>query len=140
MVLTVLNTRCRSRQETRALSTGSWFSRPHGSAERGSPTWYRPLDEGPVVGTGLDDGVHHARHLGGDRGQRLAPQVGIVPVAGDVALELVAEAVLPLPDGHLPSQPKRTPEPGVAVLRRLVWPRKVPDCWVARSRPQNFRN
>ncbi len=37
----------------RALSTGSWFSRPHGSAERGSPTWYRPLDEGPVVVTVL---------------------------------------------------------------------------------------
>ena len=54
--------------------------RPHGSTERGSPTWYRTLDEGPVVATGLDDGVHHARHLGGDRGQRLAPQVGVVPV------------------------------------------------------------
>ena len=38
---------------------------------------------------------------------------------GYVALELVTEAVLPLPDGHLSSQPERTPEPGVAVLRQL---------------------
>ena len=111
--------RCRSRQETRALSTGSWLTRPHGSTERGSPTWYRSLDEGPVVVTTFDDGVHHARHLGGDRGQRLAPQVGIVPIAGDVALELVAEAVLPLPDGDLSSQPQGPAQAGVAVLRQL---------------------
>src|SRR3954452_10246343 len=70
-------------------------------AERGSPTWYRPLNEGPVIGTALDDRVHHAGHLGGDCGQRLAPQVGIVPITGDVALELVAEAVLFLADRHL---------------------------------------
>lgn len=51
-----------------------------------------PLQEGPVVVPDLDAGLHHARHLGGDYGQRLALQVRIVPVAGDVSLELVAEA------------------------------------------------
>lgn len=42
--------------------------RPHGTAERGSPTWHRPLDKGPVIVTAFDDGVHHAGHLGGDAG------------------------------------------------------------------------
>jgi hypothetical protein len=49
--------------------------------------------------------VHHARHLGGGRGERLAPQVRVVPVPGDVALELGAEAVLPLVDGDLGGRP-----------------------------------
>ena len=71
-----------------------------------------------MIVTALDDGVHHARHLGGDRGQRLAPRVGIVPVAGDVALELVAEAVLSQPGGDLARQPEGAPQPGVATLRQ----------------------
>src|SRR3954454_1290681 len=74
-------------------------------AERGSPTWYRPLNKGPVIGTAFDDRVHHAGHLGGDRGQRLAPQVGVVPIACDGALELVAKAVLLLTDRHLAGEP-----------------------------------
>ena len=90
--------------------------RPHGTAERGSPTWYRPLDEGSVIDTGLDDGVNNAGHLGGDRSQRLAPQIGIVPVSGDIALELVTEAVLALSNRDLAGDPKRAPEPGIAPL------------------------
>ena len=93
--------------------------RPHGSAERGSPTWHRRLDEGPVIVTALDNGVHHAGHLGGNCGQRLAPKIGIVPIAGDVALELVAEAILLLPDRDLAGEPKSAPQSGIAVLRKL---------------------
>src|SRR3954469_24478508 len=88
-------------------------------AERGSPTWRRPLNEGPVIGTALDDRVHHAGHLGGDRGQRLAPQVGIVPITGDGALERVAEAVLFLADRHLAGEPQGPAQASVAVFRQL---------------------
>src|SRR3954452_22869708 len=76
-------------------------------AERGSPTWHRSLlNEGPVIGTALDNRVHHAGHLDGDCGQRLAPQVGVVPIACDGALELVAKAVLLLTDRHLTGEPQ----------------------------------
>src|SRR3954468_21430080 len=97
-------------------------------AERGSPTWHRPLNKGPVIGTALDDRVHDAGHLGGDRGQRLAPQVGVVPIACDVALELVAKAVLLLTDRHLAGEPQGPAQAGVAVFRQLgLTPRKAPD-------------
>src|SRR3954452_16437428 len=88
-------------------------------AERGSPTWHRPLNKGPVTGTAFDDRVHDAGHFGGDRGQRLAPQVGIVPVAGNIALELVAEAVLFLADRHLAGEPQGPAQASVAVFRQL---------------------
>src|SRR3954454_4014131 len=88
-------------------------------AERGSPTWYRPLNEGPVIGTALDDRVHHARHLDGDCGQRLAPQVRIVPITCDVALDLVAEAVLFLADRHLAGEPQGPAQASVAVFGQL---------------------
>src|SRR5688572_30216238 len=93
--------------------------RPHGSAERGPPTWHRPLDKGPVIGTALDQRVNHTGHLGGDRGQRLAPPIGIVPVPGDVALELVAEAVLPLANSDVSGHPQRSSQAGVTILREL---------------------
>ncbi len=63
-----------------------------------------------------------------------------MPVAGDVALELVAEAVLPLPMATCPANQSVRRSPALPYFDSLVWPRKVPDCWVARSRPQNFRN
>src|SRR5205809_1107208 len=86
--LTVLNTRCRSRKGDPRHYLQGRVLRPHGTAERGSPTWYRPFDEGPVIGTGLDDRVNDAGHLGGDRGLRLAPEVGVMPIPGDIALKL----------------------------------------------------
>src|SRR5215212_5035730 len=88
-------------------------------AERGSPTWHRLFNEGPVIGTALDDRVHDAGHLDGDRGQRLAPQVGIVPITGDVALELVAKAVLFLTDRHLAGEPQGPAQASVAVFGQL---------------------
>ena len=103
--LTVLKTRCRSKWKIRSLSTGS-PERPHGPAgERFSHTWPVHFDQGTVVGTGLDDAVHYACHLGSNGDELFAGKVGVVPVLRDVALELVAEAVLPLPDGHLGCQP-----------------------------------
>lgn len=83
------------------------------------PPGHRLLDEGPAVGTALDDRVNDTGHLGGDRRERLAPEVGVAPVAGDIALELGPEAVLPLPDRPLACHPERPPQPGVAVLGQL---------------------
>src|SRR5215207_8289820 len=88
-------------------------------AERGSPTWHRLFNKGPVIGTALDGRVHDAGHLGGDRGQRLAPQIGIMPIACGVALELVAEAILFLADRHLASEPQGPAQASVAVFRQL---------------------
>ena len=102
--------------------------RPHGPAERGSSAWHRPLDEGPIVGTALDDGVHDARHLGGNGCQRLALEIGIVAISGDVALELGSEAVVALTDGDLGGDPEGAAQPGIAELRKLrLRPRNWPD-------------
>jgi hypothetical protein len=42
-----------------------------------------------------------------------------MPVPADVALELVAEAVLPLPDRDLAGDPEGAAEPGIAVIPQL---------------------
>jgi len=44
----------------------------------------------------IDHGVYGARHLGRDGGVSLAAQMSIVSILRDVALKLVAEAVVPL--------------------------------------------
>src|SRR3954452_24038264 len=88
-------------------------------AERGSPTWHRPLNKGPVIGTAFEDRVHHAGHLGGDRGQRLAPQVGLLPIARAVAPALVAKTALLLPYRHLAGEPQAPAQAAVAVFRQL---------------------
>ena len=80
--------------------------RPHSSTERGSPTWHRPLKEGTVFGTAFDDGMNNTGHLGGNCSERLAPQIGVVPIASNVALEFVSKAVLLLADSNLGSHPK----------------------------------
>ena len=85
-------------------------------AERGSSTWHPPFDEGPVVGTAFDDRVYDTRHLGGNGGHCLAAQIGIVPILGDIAFELVTEAVLPLADGDLSGDPKSAAQAGIAEL------------------------
>ena len=89
---------------------------PTALAERGPPAWHRPLEEGTVVDAAFDDGVRSARHLGGDGLERLAPQIGIVPVAGYVALELGPEAVVALPDRDLASKPEGAAQARVAEL------------------------
>ncbi len=85
-------------------------------AERGSSTWHPPFDEGPVIGTAFDDRVYYARHLGGNGCERLAPEIRIVPILGDIALEFVTEAVLPLADCDLSGDPKSSTQAGIAEL------------------------
>ncbi len=70
-------------------------------SERGSSTWNRPLNEGPVIVTAFNDRVHNTSHLCGDGCERLAAQVRIMPVPGHIAIELVTEAVLALTNGDL---------------------------------------
>lgn len=41
-----------------------------------------------MVGTTLDDGMRRARHLGGNRCQRLSLEIGVVAIPCDVALVL----------------------------------------------------
>ena len=82
--------------------------------DRGPSTWYPPLEEGPVVGTAFDDGVHDAGHLGGNCSHRLAAQIGIVAILRDVAFELMTEAVLPLADGDLSGDPQGAAQTSVA--------------------------
>lgn len=62
----------------------------------------------------MDDG----RHLGGNCGNSIAAQIGIVAISRDVAFELVPEAVLALADGNLPGDPQGATQPGIAKLRK----------------------
>ena len=126
---------------------------PVALSERGSPAWHRPLEDGAVVDAAFDDGVRGARHLGSDRRERLAAEIGIVPIARDVALELGSEAVVALADRDLPGHPQGPAQARVAELGELGlasalpieapsvqarW--ATPDCWVERSRSSSFRN
>ena len=47
------------------------------------------------------DGVNDTRHLGGNGCERLAPEIRIVAILGDVALEFVSKSVLSLADRNL---------------------------------------
>src|SRR3546814_8294039 len=58
------------------------------------PSGVRPFNERTVLGSRLDDGVHDAGHLGGESGHRLAASIRIVGMPGNIAPELVAEAVV----------------------------------------------
>src|SRR5262245_45624288 len=94
-------------------------ARPHGPTERGSSPRRRPLEEGTVLATALDDCVHDARHFGGDCGQRFSFQIGVVAIFGDVALILVAKIVFLLPDSNLPCHPERPAQTRIAELGEL---------------------
>ena len=105
MALTVLKTRCATQVEDpniiyRVEASGHALTAP---TEGGSSTWYRTFKEGPVICSGLDQGMNNAGHFGGNRDRRLAPQIFILPVLSDVPAEAIA-----LTDGDLGSQPEGT--------------------------------
>ncbi|MEY2759889.1 MAG: hypothetical protein RIR33_3667 [Pseudomonadota bacterium] len=90
----------------------AWVSRASTAlTERGPSTRRRPFEEGPVLVAAFDDGVNHARHLGGNGGERLALEIGVVSILRDVALALFSKAVLLLANGDLS---------GLTVLRNSV--------------------
>ena len=60
--------------------------------------------------------MNGARHLGGNGSQRLALEIGVVAILGDVALVLGSEAVVALPDGHVGGHPEGASQPSVAEL------------------------
>jgi hypothetical protein len=84
--LTVLKTRYATKWNALTLSTGSQVSCALTAAsERGPSTWHRPLIERPIVSSGADDCMRDARHLGGDGGDRLAAEMLVVGILGNVA-------------------------------------------------------
>src|SRR5690606_16476139 len=106
VVLTILKTRYAPRWKARTLSTGSRDA-PSRHLQRGVlPPGVRPFEERPVLCSRLDDGVSHARHLGGERRHRLAATIGIIRVPGYISSELVAEAVVALTRGDLGGHPE----------------------------------
>src|SRR3954454_23827841 len=82
----------------------------------GSSTWHRPLLEGPVICSGLDEGMNNTRHLGSDGDACLAPQTLGLGSAGTVPTEAVARAVAALTERDLGSQPKGSAQAFVAAL------------------------
>jgi len=62
--------------------------------------------------------VYDTRHLGGNGSERLAPEIGIVAILCDVALEFVTEAILLLPYRNLAGDPERAAQAGITVLRQ----------------------
>ena len=76
-----------------------------------------------------------------------------MPILCNVAVEFVSKAVSRLEHGGLAGQPQRPAQAGITILRDLApaaelpieapsvqarW--ATPDCTVAKSIPQNFRN
>ena len=60
-----------------------------------------------------------ARHLGGDCGERLAPEMLVLGILGDVSAIMFPECVVALPDRDLGRQPEGAPQSGVAELGQL---------------------
>ena len=60
--------------------------------------------------------MYDTRHLGGNGCERLAPEIRIVAILGDIALELVTEAVLPM----APEIPLHLQRPAEYVFSRHV--------------------
>jgi hypothetical protein len=85
-------------------------------SENGSVSCRSPLEEGTIGFTTFDNRVDGAGHFASDCGIRLAAQMCVVPVLGDVALELVPEAIGALQDGNLSSHPQSAAQSGVAVF------------------------
>ncbi len=86
-------------------------------AERGSPAWHRPFEEGPIVSTAFDDRMRSARHLGGNGCERLALEIGIVAISRDVALVFGSKAVVGLADSNLGGDPEGAAQSSIAELR-----------------------
>ena len=89
------------------------------ASERDSPARYRPFVEGAVSFSALDDGMRCARHLGGNRSERFAPEIGIVRIPGDIARIFIPEIVLLLADRDQAGHPERPAKPCVAVFRQF---------------------
>ena len=68
----------------------------------------------------FDDGVNDTRQLGGNCCERLAPEIRIVAILGDVALEFVPKSVLSLADRNLCGNPARATQMGIGDPRQRV--------------------
>ena len=79
--------------------------------------------------------MNDTRHFRGNGGECLAPEVGIVTILSDVALEIVTKAILRLPYRNLASDPERAAEAGISELRQsgLVLSRFSLEFVLARS-------
>ena len=75
-----------------------------------------PLKEGAIGFTIFDDPMNSTGHLGGDCGIRLAAQIGVVTVFGDIAFEFVPKAIRVLEGGDLPGHPEGAAQARVAVF------------------------
>src|SRR5579875_3605072 len=113
-VLTVLKTKSQpSGRPKHYLRGPCGLNGPH---RIGSSTWSRHFMEAAVFGSGLDDPIDDARHLGchGHIGHALA--VGAGGVFPEISLELVTKTVLGLADGDRGRQPEGTTQSRVTVL------------------------
>ena len=81
-----------------------------------SSTWHRSFWEGPVICSGLDQGVNNARHLGGDGDNCLAPQILVLAIFRNMPAEAIAQTIVALTDRHLGGQPKGSAQACVAKL------------------------
>jgi hypothetical protein len=92
----------------------------------GSSTRHRSLHEGPVICSGLDQGMNNARHLGGDGDGCLASQILVLAVFGNMAAEAITEAVVALADGDLGGQPEGSAQTRIAELRQACLSSTLP--------------
>ena len=84
--------------------------------------------------------MRDARHLGGDGGDRLAPEMLVVGILGDVAAIARWNEFSRWRIATCAAIQKVRRRRALPNFDSLVWPRNMPDWWVARSNPQNFRN
>ncbi len=77
-----------------------------------------------------------ARHLGSDGTQRLAPEILVIAIFGDMTSEVIAKAILALTDGDLGRKPEGPAQAGIAELLRAWSGHEIArtDGWQDRNR------
>jgi len=75
------------------------------------------FDEGPVIGAAFSLMIRYdASHLGGNSGERLASEIRLASIFGDVALEFLPKSLLPLADRDPSGDPERSAQAGITEL------------------------
>jgi hypothetical protein len=77
------------------------------------------LEELPIRLMLLDYSIGDSCHLGGDRRQRLAAQIGITRVGANIPFVFVFESILAQPDGDLTGHPESKAQACIAALGQL---------------------
>ena len=97
-------------------------SRLHGSHRERSFRLGRPFKEGTIGLAAFYDRMRGSRDLCGDSSIGFAPDMGVMPIMGDVSLKLISKRIGSLHDSDLRCHPEGAPEARISIFSKLCLP------------------